>query len=424
LLRVVVPSKNPIRSGPGNDRRWRIGVVGNTNNYPFMVTQALRKLGHEAVQFVDRAEVLHRPENRYPEFASGYPDWIVDISHKSLLGWRASRCDRKFVRQQLRQFDFLLLNGNGPTIAVASRVPGFAMLTGSDLETEANWNRVWQLFADARERGGLFRGLGALVFAWQSVRAQRKAISRAFGVNYFLMGLAPVGDRILDSLGIGSSQRSGFMITDVDAERVQQIEPQQPAPGEPLRIFNVARLNWYEPRPAHLSALDMKGTDILLRGFADFIHRYQGRGELSLVRKGADVSATVALVAELELTDHVRWLDEMSQNEVFDHYERAHVVSEQLSTSVIGMGGLDAMACGRPVLANARPEVFEPMVGEPSPVLHATDAQTVCQHLLSLQKTPTLCASIGAQSRDYVRRNFSPDSAARLILQRWAAVQI
>jgi glycosyltransferase involved in cell wall biosynthesis len=256
------------------------------------------------------------------------------------------------------------------------------------------------------------------------VRAQRKAISRAFGVNYFLMGLAPVGDRILDSLGIGSSQRSGFMITDVDAERVQQIEPQQPAPGEPLRIFNVARLNWYEPRPAHLSALDMKGTDILLRGFADFIHRYQGRGELSLVRKGADVSATVALVAELELTDHVRWLDEMSQNEVFDHYERAHVVSEQLSTSVIGMGGLDAMACGRPVLANARPEVFEPMVGEPSPVLHATDAQTVCQHLLSLQKTPTLCASIGAQSRDYVRRNFSPDSAARLILQRWAAVQI
>jgi hypothetical protein len=91
---------------------------------------------------------------------------------------------------------------------------------------------------------------------------------------------------------------------------------------------------------------------------------------------------------------------------------------------VIGMGGLDAMACSRPVLANARPEVFQPMVGEPSPVLHATDDQAICWHLLALQQTPSLCASTGAQSRDYVRRNFSAASAARLILHRWATVQI
>lgn len=406
-----------------NGRRWRVGVLGNTNNYPFMVCRALRQMGHEAVQFIDRPEALHRPEGRYPEFASGYPSWIVDLSARPLLGSMRARRHRLALTRQLNGFDFLLINGNGPVFAAHSGLPSFALLTGTDLEHDADWQTATRIFKGLRGQAGLMRASVAWAYGLRAIRQQRAVIARSFGVNYFLRGLAPAGDRILDSLGVGDGQRSAFMISDVDAERVCRIQPRARPADAPLRIFNVARLNWREPRPSHLSSLDMKGTDILLRGFAAFIHRHGGRGELVLVRKGNDIAATAALVADLGLSDYVSWKDEMSQAQVFDEYEQAHVVSEQMSTSVIGMGGLDAMACGRALLANARPDVFEPMIGEPSPVLHATDADAVCQHLLALHKQPSLCASVGERSRDYVRRNFSAHAAARQILLRWEARQ-
>ena len=39
----------------------RIGFVGNTNNYPFILAITFRRMGHEVEFIVDRKERLNRP---------------------------------------------------------------------------------------------------------------------------------------------------------------------------------------------------------------------------------------------------------------------------------------------------------------------------------------------------------------------------
>lgn len=396
--------------------RLRIAFVGNTNNYPFSVARAFRDMGHEVVQFVDSTERLNRPEGRYADVGLPYPDWIVDISGHRVRDMLFPTSRQRTLEDALAGFDLLVLNGQGMALASGASRPAFCLLTGSDLEYMANWASLPQEFTSSRRRAGWLRAfLSASVFAGV-VRRQRACIRRAIGVNYFAKTLAPAGDRLLETLGVGPDRRTAFMISDVAA-----IQPRaHPGhAGRRLRVFNVARLNWQLPRPPHLSDLDMKGTDVLLKGFAQFAAEGNVQAELVLVGKGHDVSATKALAAQLGIDTMVTWLDEMTQAAVFEQYALADVVAEQLSTSVIGMGGLDAMAAGRPVIANARPEVFEKLIGEPSAVLQATTPEEVCKHLCRLADDPVYRADVGRQSRDYVERHFSPRAAALQILDRW-----
>ena len=396
--------------------KLRIGFVGNTNNYPFSVARAFRDMGHEVVQFVDSTERLNRPESRYTDVDLPYPDWIVDISGNRVRDMLFPTSRQRTLKKALARFDLLVLNGQGMALASGAGRPAFCLLTGSDLEYMANWASLSQEFTGSRKRAGWLRALlSASAFAGV-VRRQRACIRHAFGANYFAKTLAPAGDRLLETLGVGPERRTAFMISDVTA-----IQPRASPvnAGQRLRVFNVARLNWQLPRPKHLSDLDMKGTDVLLKGFAQFAAARDVQAELVLVGKGHDVTATKALAAQLGIDTMVIWLDEMTQAAVFEQYALADVVAEQLSTSVIGMGGLDAMAAGRPVIANARPEVFEKLIGEPSAVLQATTPEEVCKHLCRLVDDPSYRVNVGRQSREYVERHFSPHAAALQILDRW-----
>lgn len=396
--------------------RLRIGFVGNTNNYPFLVARAFRDMGHDVVQFVDSAERLNRPEGRYADVSVPYPDWIVDISDHRVRDLLFPTSRRRALRKALAGFDLLVLNGQGLALASDAGLPAFCLLTGSDLEYMANWASLAQEFSSSGKRVGWLRAtLSASVFACV-VRCQRKSLRRAFGVNYFAKSLAPKGDRLLEALGVSPDRRTAFMLSDVAG-----IQPRTwPSTAiRRLRVFNVARLNWQLPRPEHLSDLDMKGTDVLLKGFAQFVAARHVPAELVLVGKGHDVAPTKALAEQLGIDSVVTWLDEMTQAAVFEQYALADVVAEQFSTSVVGMGGLDAMAAGRPVMANARPEVFEKLIGEKSAVLQATSPQEVCSHLCMLADDPAYRAEVGRKSREYVERHFSPTAAALQILDRW-----
>lgn len=403
-------------------RRLKICFVGNTNNYPFLVAMAMRRMGHEVTVMLDRTESLHRPQGRYPEFTAADTDWVRDISHE-ITGdrWTLSR-SAELTTRQLGRYDLLVLNGFGLALAGGRGVPVFAMLTGSDLTHLANWGSIGVLWRDLRSLGLLRRLLACALHA-RTVGRQRRAIRHAFGASYFVRGVVPEADRLLDGLGVEGGRRTSFMLSDIDHIRPQP-QLDQGGADRPLRIFNVARLNWCQPKPAYLSELDMKGTDILLQGLAAYLRQSKVPAQLVLVRKGVDIEATRREVERLGLVDCVTWLDEMSQSEVFEQYAMADVVTEQLSTSYLGMGGLDAMAAGRPVIANTRPDARgDGLLREEAPVLHAQTPQDVCRHLLSLSASRGLIDELGQRARAYVEEWHSPLAAARRILGMYAAAQ-
>ena len=174
------------------------------------------------------------------------------------------------------------------------------------------------------------------------------------------------------------------------------------------------RLTWKKPIPPGVSALDYKGSDVMLRGAALFRERSGVAFELRIFEKGLHVTETRALVQELGLDDCVTWLPEMHARGFY----RADVCIEQLGDSCIGMVGLDAMAMGKPVIANAHPEIWKRHLGREWPICHATTAEEVCSHLNALTSDPRARSLVGEKSRTFVRQYFSPRANARQCLKR------
>ena len=155
----------------------------------------------------------------------------------------------------------------------------------------------------------------------------------------------------------------------------------------------------------------------MIRGLGLFWRQSRIPLDIHLVRKGRHIEETVALAEAEGIADQIIWHDEMTQREVQTQFEQADIVFEQFAQSFVAMAGLDAMATGRPLIANWRPEIFDPILGEPAPVCHAIDPQGICAQLERLVSQPEIRARIGRESRSYVEHHFSSEAAARRCLQ-------
>ena len=118
------------------------------------------------------------------------------------------------------------------------------------------------------------------------------------------------------------------------------------------------------------------------------------------------------------LAANVTWLEELDQITLYEEYKNADIVSEHFGKGSIGMGALDAMAVGRPVIANSSPEIFARALGEPPPICHATTAEEVRGQLVRLAVDRNLREAIGKQSRSYVEKYCTPERAARIVLEK------
>jgi hypothetical protein len=391
----------------------KVGFFGNTNNYPFMIAQALRALGHDVLFVVTSHELLNRPESRYPNFQKGYPDWIVDAAE--VTEWDLITLSPALARilGVLSTCDILVLNDIGPSLWPLIRRPAIVLLTGSDLEhyanfatvqvRSANWDPAYKASADGQTNLSLLR---------EFIQRQREGIKEAVAVRYMPRGLVPAGDAMLDEIGVPNEKR--VFLPSAELELVKPT----PAPhNDPVRLFCATRLTWKLPIEPGRSLLDYKGSDIMIRGLGLFYRQTGVRLDIQFVRKGLHVAEAEQLVVEEGLTDQVTWSDEMPLSEVWAEFARCDVVIEQLAQSAIGGAGLDAMAAGRPVIGNARREMFERYFGQSSPICQAQTAEEVCAQLERLVFNPEKREKLGVLGRRFVEEHCSPKRAAQTCLE-------
>lgn len=403
----------------------KIGFLGNANNYPFILARTLKDMGHEVLFLVDSGTPLNRPESRYTEITVPYPDWILDLNGIGL--WDAMPEDAMLARalKMLRSCDAVVLNEFAPSVSDWIGKPAFALLTGTDLEVLADQQyldfsyppsrlRLRQLFSRSQ-----WMTRRAVAQRRAELRAritrQRSGIRHAAGINYFPKGLLKNGDRLLDEIGAPSAHRVFFMLADI--ERYDYA----PYPiNDKLRILNVARITWKKPREHFICELDYKGTDLLIRGLGMFARANLGAPALDirLVRKGADIEATEQLIREEGIEGSVIWLEAMTQTELYEECKAADIVTEHFGEGSIGMGTLDSMATGRPVITRCSPEIFKREFGEESPICHASTPQEICEQLIRLSVSREIREKIGKDSRRYVEKYFSPERAANLVLEK------
>jgi len=390
----------------------KIGFLGNANNHPFMLARAMHATGHEVIFLVAGNQILDRPENRYSDISPGsYLDWILDLGVVSAEDYVfPTPAFRKAVKL-LSECDAVVVNGFGPALALSCHRPSVAILTGGDLEPSADWNHRIGMLKDYRRQRRLVGTRGVLTGFYVTYR-QRRGIRNALAVSYFPEGVVPAGDRLLSSIMRTGQTRLSLVMTDTEA-----IRPAPPPANRKVRVFNVARLIWKRPDPRAHSDLDYKGTDVLLKGVKRFVEGHGNCIELALVRKGLHVAETLELVNQLGLAGVVSWVDEMSQKDVLEQYRLADIVTDQLTTSTVGMGGLDAMASGRAVIANGRAEISESPLGRDSPICQATNEGEVAAQLERLVLDPEERLRIGKLSREYVEKHLSANRAARIVAE-------
>lgn len=386
----------------------RIGLFGNTNNNPLMLALGLRELGHEVILAVNRKELVHRPESKFPEFERHYPPWILDCSHltEEDFVWISPRLE-PVLNLLMCGSDGLVLNDLGPSLLEFCPLPSVALLTGSDLTYYANPHTTSVRYGGSSPEYRQTPGARLGMRMWDAfIERQRAGIRNATVVSTAIPGLVPDMDRLLRDIGVPVSRRDSYYMAFSN--------PAPPRPvrtDRPLRVVNGARLNW-QPLPEGFASLDHKGSDVLLEGFAMFIAR-GGDGELVLFRKGQHIAETEALVDSLGLASRVVWRDEMALHEFFAEIREADVVCDQLGDTFPGMVSLDAMAHGLPVIANFRPEIDHPLFPKPVAACQARTPAEVAEHLITLASSPDTRVRVGRAAQEFARRYFSPVASAQ-----------
>jgi len=393
-------------------KQLTIALLGNTNNYPLLLAEGFIKLGHHVRLLVNRKELLHRPESKYPQWQENYPDWIIDFSDVTEYdrAYETPAID-EIVNQLTNGVDLVILNDIGHSYATYLKCPHVSFLTGSDLSYFANYDSIvrrtatWDpAFRRSNTGCRLTRKLTELVMM------QREGILTASKVSFGLPGMLADGDNILESIGIVRENR--IMIRLSDLHKLERVEPVR---NENLVILNGGRVLWRQVKGDHFFSIDLKGTDILIRGFALYCQA-GGKGELRMFRKGGDVGEATRLMEELAITSRVKWLDEMSLEQFHQELPLADIICDQFANSFPGMVTSDAFALGRPVLANLRNEIFSRHYPEPMPGLQAATPEQVCERLLYAEANREWLRELGNQSRAYAEKYLAPVKMAEMLL--------
>lgn len=443
----------------------KIGFFGNTNNYSFMLARAFKKKGYEIEFIVDSKEKLHRPEGRYSDITLPYPNWITDISPCDLFLVNTPLPDEKLnlVKEKFSTCDLIFLTGFNIRFYNYFKAKHICILSGSDLTNLADYsyaeelmelylqslisNKKLQLnsyeikavksislfkmvsfiyklfrinfindkswFMPRNYFYNLYYLLSYKYWLFNEINRQRNSIKNASGFIYSPIGLIKDGDKLLNEINVDNSKRIlAFMI---DTE-LSIYSP--PIKNEKIRIFNVARFNWVTDKvkdKIDFSQLDSKGNDIMIKGLGLFYHKYKIDLDIIFVKKGNDINETKELLKSEKVDHLVTWIDELSQAEVQKEYRKADIVFDQFANSIVSMGGLDAMATGRPLVANARAEIFDKVLGEKTQICDAKSPEDICKWLELLVLDENFRIKKGIESREFVIKHyFSENVITRL----------
>jgi len=162
----------------------------------------------------------------------------------------------------------------------------------------------------------------------------------------------------------------------------------------------------------------IKGSDRLLRAFAELVRTARPRALLVLFEWGAEVERSRALIRELGIGRNVRWLRPLPKLRLIDAYRATDVVLDQFLLGTFGAVAPEAMACGRPVVTAFDASVHQWCFPERPPVVDARTPEQIYTALERLAADAAERERLGRHGREWVERHHS----WRLVVERHTAI--
>jgi glycosyltransferase involved in cell wall biosynthesis len=182
-------------------------------------------------------------------------------------------------------------------------------------------------------------------------------------------------------------------------------------------FFSSTRQFWSTTR---LEGVDDKGNDVMIRAFANFRRRQQGRAaKLLLVDKGPSVAASRALANEEGVAEHIIFLKEVPRGDLADYYAGADLCFGQFGTPVLSFSTLEPLAYATPTISfvdrSPPPEV--PYFPELPPLFISKDPKAIADFMLETcedkQKSRELETSSWRWVRNYCSERAFVDAIAK-----------
>ena len=236
---------------------------------------------------------------------------------------------------------------------------------------------------------------------WMGKRAKAFVVNGILSRNYLLDVVGVPGDRIIE----------GGMCPEPPPKHVR-CGPRNLSPGDQLRCLFVGQM------------IDRKGVTHLLHAAKLLERRLGERGqfEVLLLGDGPERSRYVRLARELGIQSHVRFAGYVPPDQVWRHYEQAHVFVLPTLQDNWPLVLPEAMSMGLPVLVSNRagsvPELIRE--GENGYSFDPEDHESLASHLEEYVRNHHLIRRHGERSLELVSP-YNPQRAANAFL--WAVAK-
>jgi glycosyltransferase involved in cell wall biosynthesis len=167
-----------------------------------------------------------------------------------------------------------------------------------------------------------------------------------------------------------------------------------------LNLFMMSNLDFgiTDNKPGRNS---MKANDNVLRALAQFVAA-GGRAHLIVIDRGADREIAKRMVSDLGLTEHVTFKTPLSEEERLQHLADADIVLDQFHLGAFGLGALEAMSMGRPLVTFVHADAFTMSYGtRPHPFVNAKDPEQICGALWRLTD-PAVRDELSRRARAFI----------------------
>lgn len=381
---------------------------------PYCFAKELKKRNFDITFIVDTEKdyLLDRPESWDREIGDQYPSWIIEKT----LKWDMKAFKFAFPKWYFNQtidflntFDVIFLNGHWISLGgfINSKKLVINLFAGTELDAAADFKQASFFSSSFKQSRNIIKKLipSALIniIYRRMIAFQRKGIRRADVVNYYATGINPSSDKLLNEIKNGQ-QFKRLELRGFDCSKFPYREPQ--TENKKFNILNVTRFFYLNNRNEN------KRNDIMIRGIGLFLKNNSltpEDAEIIFFEKGDDIKDAKLLCDKYGLTPFIRWQKQVSAEELSNFTAKCDVAFDQLGVQWVG-AGLFSMLSGRPLIANGRPEVFETLLKEKSPICQATTDDDVEQWLTKLYKNRSLIKEIGVASRSYVLRHYNIDN--------------
>jgi glycosyltransferase involved in cell wall biosynthesis len=412
----------------GGREPLRVNFVCNTCNNHYVLAKGLRRLGVEAkLFFEEEAGFQDHPASEDPELADGpLPNWVIPVPRQWSRWTSRARLSREIL-ERIADCDLLHVHGIGVVWAARTGRPFVWHPYGTDVTSWLHYHsdllltrrRDWPVPLPRPYNIRLpVQMRRAIACADRILLGWHNNLWRA-GYQRILRG--GLQDRIVRfHLAIDTKKFAPPAAMSRDA-LLARLLPGEPLVQRPL-LFHPIRQAFSRPGDVN----GYKANDRLYRALSAFAKK-NGRFTLVVVEKGiADESVARALIEQLGISAHVRWIKSMPRHLLVPWYQAADVVVESFFTGAIGSVPLESMACGTPVMMHLRLDAepgdkgffLDPhaLYPELPPIITCRTEEEILDRLVHVVADPLAIENLRRNSRAWIESHASIETkSARLL---------